>query len=438
MQTELPPHIRVQALAWREHSRDLARWAMDHLVNRDDVWGQFGPAPIGSERPYRVVTLPIRSRRGGAEKVSLDKLARHFGTLRRSHIIGLHAVSIQKTCRWLAVDLDVHKPELAGARERREANWRAAHAWRSRLEGLGYEPLLIDSNGVGGLHLWILFEQRAALADTHAFGERLIADWAQHGLWEPPELYPRSSTVKGLGAFLRLPGLHHYLDHMSRVWDGVVQNGLWLEGEAAAEALLEVRPGPLPEVAALPGGGTGVEVHYGEAPAYDAVVGEPRDDGRHTIYLDLDGVLAGYDRFRHPTYIGEPLEGARAFVEQLRRRGEVVLYSGRLSSGAGHDAVVAWLKRNGMEVDRLDASKPLASAFVDDRAVVCRPQAIGPAAFERALARIDVLLGREPAAESHDPSLVHVLDAWAMLSPEERQRIRVIVDEALARYTPNR
>jgi len=53
---------------WKERASDLAEWAMQNMVNRKDVWGQYSvltPAErIKQGRSYKAMTLPRKDMRG--------------------------------------------------------------------------------------------------------------------------------------------------------------------------------------------------------------------------------------------------------------------------------------------------------------------------------------------------------------------------------------
>ena len=60
---------------WQRYSDKLAEWAMEHLVNRRDVWSQY----TVKNGEVGVVMLPIKERRKlGADMVTMNKLRRHF------------------------------------------------------------------------------------------------------------------------------------------------------------------------------------------------------------------------------------------------------------------------------------------------------------------------------------------------------------------------
>jgi hypothetical protein len=81
---------------WNCRSRELAESAMDHLVNRLEVWGQYSLlAPhetLEAGRSYKAMTLPTPELHS-QYRVTLDRLSRHFVSrrLHRPQLIGLHA-----------------------------------------------------------------------------------------------------------------------------------------------------------------------------------------------------------------------------------------------------------------------------------------------------------------------------------------------------------
>jgi len=106
-----------------------------------------------------------------------------------------------------------------------------------------------------------------------------------------------------------------------------------------------------------------------------------------TVCVDLDGVLFDADHTDSsyiPDRFGEPVDGAREFLVELRKTAHVVIHSARFcDDGRKHfdvhhlkSIVESALLRHGLEFDEIwtGVGKPVALAYVDDRAVVCRPQ----------------------------------------------------------------
>jgi len=128
-----------------------------------------------------------------------------------------------------------------------------------------------------------------------------------------------------------------------------------------------------------------------------------------TVCVDLDGVLAHYEGWKGLNEFGNPLPGALEFMWELKKRGYyIVVATARLSGDAcaANDAdfkVVAryvhdYLVRWNLPYDEVwvRPGKPLAIAYVDDRAVVCRPQS-NRDAFREALIEIAALDGTHKA-----------------------------------------
>src|SRR4051812_20580702 len=99
---------------WERHAPELAEWAMERLANRRDVWSQYSLR----NGEIRVVMLPIRDKRvKGSEMVTMNKLIRHFSGHSPAGLIGLHSISDHATCKWFAVDVDLHDESVANADE---------------------------------------------------------------------------------------------------------------------------------------------------------------------------------------------------------------------------------------------------------------------------------------------------------------------------------
>lgn len=213
--------------AWARHADALASWTDRHLVNRRDVFGHY--IAVEKRRPGQTA----RTAKSG---LTLAVLERHYRGRSTGDLIGLHTTVRDEdgTCwsRWLVVDIDRHDDSVAHA-----TTWKAARAWYDRALGLGFRPLLLDSNGDGGYHLGMIFDGPVITEQVYEFGRWLIRDWADFGLTEAPETFPKQASITPdrYGNFLRLPGRHHTRDHYTRVWDGRT----WLDGEAAIEALLK-------------------------------------------------------------------------------------------------------------------------------------------------------------------------------------------------------
>src|SRR6187431_2651874 len=140
---------------WHERASELAQWAMSWLVNRTDVWGRYTRRK--GDEASRAVTVPFRDERG---KVFLDtdSLRKHFRTRQPSGQLGIHSAASDLTSRWLAIDIDLHEDDDSLSVSQ-EGNLAAACGWRAALADRGLDPLLMDSNGIGGFHLLVVFAE---------------------------------------------------------------------------------------------------------------------------------------------------------------------------------------------------------------------------------------------------------------------------------------
>ena len=333
---------------WFERAPELAQWAMSCLVNRTDVWGRY----VRRKGDYetRAVTVPFRDERG---KVFLDadSLCKHFRKRQPGGQLGVHSAGSDLTSRWLAIDIDLHDPDddLSSSPE---GNLAAARHWWQVLVDQGLDPLLMDSNGIGGFHLVSVFAEPMSTDSVHLFGTKLVVDYEHRGLVRRPEIFPDKPTWDRYGDWLRLPGRHHSRPHYTRVWnDEPFAESPWLEGHDAIDRILATRPAPAVVLEKL------------------GVSKLPR-----TVCLDFDGVLHSYrSGWRGSTVIPDPpIHGTREAVARLREQYRVVVYSARCRTPEGRGAVELWLRKHDIQVDEVCDFKPPALVYVDDRAIQFR------------------------------------------------------------------
>src|SRR6476646_4121286 len=134
-----------------------------------------------SSRTVRSASSCSRSK-SGAEMVTMNKLRRHYSGRAISHLIGLHSISDHSTCKWFAIDIDLHDETVADADEVAVNNLAAAMEWSMKLRELGMDPIVFDSNGVGGYHIWTLLDREYPLEDTYNFADEMRSNWEELGL----------------------------------------------------------------------------------------------------------------------------------------------------------------------------------------------------------------------------------------------------------------
>jgi hypothetical protein len=340
--------------------------------------------------------------------VTIDKLTRHFSSRHRQRpqIIGLHAKSREDTCLWMGIDIDMHDVDKVGADEHARRNLVGAINWWRQLQSLGYDPLLFDSNGYGGYHLWVLFDEPAPADNVFAFAWSIVSTWEENNLSEEPETFPKKFKPDSLGPWFRLPGLHHTRDHYATVWSGDEWlDDPWLSGHAAIDAMLQCVPGPPPPEITAPTDHSRTTIRSKKAtatkkpPRASDRKRQFKRSARPTVCVDLDGVLA----HRQPGLdaIGEPVDGAIEFCQRLSENADVVILTARLAQDkpdnkrrrATLKMIETWLEQHGIVYHRIHDGygKPPALAYIDDRAVPCQPLEQGIAAFDTAVTAVERL-----------------------------------------------
>jgi hypothetical protein len=225
---------------WRARAEALATWAEERLVVRRDCYGGYY---LDSSGVVRTTTHH--------ETLTHGRVVQHFQAIGASDVIGFHTCATEKMvglptglahvtlAKYACPELDLHDnddPALA------EANLKAAITWHDRAAGLGFHPLLVDSNGKGGHKLFLLFESLILAATARGLGLWLTRDWQALGLPRPPECFPKQLELKAPGSirgsfgnWLRPPGRHHRREHWSKVWDG----SAWVAGDDAIDEILD-------------------------------------------------------------------------------------------------------------------------------------------------------------------------------------------------------
>jgi hypothetical protein len=182
--------------AWQVNHQELADWSWEHMAVKRDRYGRY--AANGSARWS-----------GG--DLSRESLHGHFNGV---ETIGLGITSLDDQCFFVVWDLDNHVSEKST-----NVNLEYAIVMENRLRDMGLQSLIEDSDGKGGIHLWVLFKHPVPASQAYEFAKSVASDFGEHGL-EKIECFPKSPTVqntkKRCGNYIRLPGKHHKREHWSR------------------------------------------------------------------------------------------------------------------------------------------------------------------------------------------------------------------------------
>lgn len=144
--------------------------------------------------------------------------------------IGLYTTSVDQKCRWGCWDFDNH--------DGKTFNFDAAKALVTELESRGFLPILEDSNGNQGFHVWIVFDEPVNSWDLY--------DWMQTiPVTASVERYPKQRKINRYGNLVRLPGKYHNGDHWSVFWEGEDQWSPNVDWELSDHRLIPI--GQVPE-----------------------------------------------------------------------------------------------------------------------------------------------------------------------------------------------
>ncbi len=114
--------------------------------------------------------------------------------------------------------------------------------------------------------------------------------------------------------------------------------------------------------------------------------------------VDFDGTLSRDDYLWRGdmTDMGEPIEGARNFLLEVRAKGyEIIIYTCRMGCelcntvsklDQSRELLEAWLQKHNIPYDSIwgKIGKPIANVYIDDRSVRCTPMT-DTDAFSKAL-----------------------------------------------------
>ncbi len=182
--------------AWAARADELADAAVPLLNRTDCCGGYFGHRPTTHKEEYTRNWQPM------------DQALRSHFVGRR--IIGLHttsqaSLSQANTCRWMVFDFDAHEDAT-------DANMKPALELAARIRAIGLAPYIFDSNGKGGLHVWVVFKRPRKTHCVYELARRLRGDTIC-------EAFPKQDYVEPgrFGNWVRLPGRHHKQNHWTRL-----------------------------------------------------------------------------------------------------------------------------------------------------------------------------------------------------------------------------
>ena len=195
---------RSVADAWLDYRVVLSDFVCSLIVRKD----KFGVYEDDGARTWT----------GDAEKAVCDAYA-------AGKPIGLCTTSADNRSREVSWDIDNHGDDASQAETNRQLSMRLL----SRLQSLGFSPLLENSDGQGGYRIRVMFREKVPTADSYALGMWIAEGTEIESFPKQPHIY-----AGGVGNWVRAPGPHHTRNWHSEFYDGTQ----WLSGEAAIEHYL--------------------------------------------------------------------------------------------------------------------------------------------------------------------------------------------------------
>lgn len=199
---------------WQSEAERLSQWCLERMAIKLDRHGCY---------------LADGSALWSSSELTQEVLESHF---RGAQTIGLGTTSVNDRCLFVALDLDNHVSEHDD-----NVNLSYALVVAERLWSLGFCPVIEDSDGKGGIHLFVFFSTPVKSETAFNFIRSVVKDYKQHKL-DRIECFPKQRTVSNTkmkcGNYIRVPGKHHKRDHWSRFW----KDGQWLPAEDSAAFLL--------------------------------------------------------------------------------------------------------------------------------------------------------------------------------------------------------
>lgn len=130
---------------------------------------------------------------------------------------------------------------------------------------------------------------------------------------------------------------------------------------------------------------------------------------KKTVCVDLDGTIAQYDGWKGLDHIGDPLPGAKEFLERLGEKYSIMIYTTRCNEHFNVEAahllrgrVEAWLLKHGLRYDDIytGQGKPVAIAYVDDRSVMVKENVDWTPGYADLILRFVGELAKKPAVKT--------------------------------------
>lgn len=91
---------------------------------------------------------------------------------------------------------------------------------------------------------------------------------------------------------------------------------------------------------------------------------------KRELAIDFDGVIHKYSKgFHDGTLYDPPVKGVKEVLTQLKKDWWIYIYTTRANTKKGKIEVEKWLDYNKIPYNEVTGKKPIAFAYIDDRAI---------------------------------------------------------------------
>ena len=200
--------------------RRYCEWIRDRLLVRDDA---FVTVDRSTGVPWKKTPLTAKD------------FIRHACGIQP---MCMYAIGHDDRSKWVAWDFDNHDGDGETYLRNTDYVLHLAEVLRSRL---GFDPLVESSDGRGGFHVWVLFDDFIPSWLAHQFAGWVIdgfCDWRPF-LTQAPECIPKQpclTETRRFGSALRVPGRHPTRNAWSAILNKVGER--WIPWPEAVEAII--------------------------------------------------------------------------------------------------------------------------------------------------------------------------------------------------------
>jgi hypothetical protein len=207
-------HNRVKRAPFQKY----CEWIRDRLFNRTDAY------VLNLANGEKVSPIDLAGDLSGEVKpkkpLTSDTVLRHCMGY---EAVSLYAISEANTCKWVCLDIDDHDGTTT------EQTTAYMFKLVAAIREMGFEPLVENSDGGGGWHIWVLFREPVLSEVAYRFGHWLVESYCLPSDSKvTAEVFPTQECLtetSRYGSAVRVPGKHP----KRGIWSQILADGEPLE-----------------------------------------------------------------------------------------------------------------------------------------------------------------------------------------------------------------